>query len=157
MPDDQLPYLLGYPASFCVTADEARGNILRMIEAEIPGWNGGPSVWAARLREQLGRPNRTRKLNRYGAKLNAVEWVWVMRSLLMDCERKLAMAGSDLQEIEAIEGRAAIESIDAVEETPPKNYPMEGSGEPGLSFRDPDPDGPLRGATVLPFPHRVSA
>jgi len=149
--EDPLPYLLGFPASFCVTADEARGNILRMIEAEIPGWAGGPAVWAQRLREQLAKPNRTRKLNRYGAKFSAVEWVWVMRSLLMDCERKLAQSGGQVQSIEAIEG------IEAIEDARGKAFPGDGSGEPGLSFRDPDRDGLPHGTAVLQFPHRVSA
>jgi hypothetical protein len=104
MSEDQLPYLLGYPASFCVTPDEARGNLWRMIEAEIPGWHGGPEVWSRMLRAQLVRPNRTRKLNRYGAHFSAMEWVWLMRTLLMDCERTISNAlprSSDWTQTEA--------------------------------------------------------
>lgn len=88
--DDHLPYLLGYPASFCRTPAEARANLLRMIEAGIPGWNDTPASWAAGLRAQLARPNRTRKLNRYGAAFSATEWVQLMRALLADCERLAA-------------------------------------------------------------------
>jgi hypothetical protein len=90
MPNDLTPYLLGYPSSFCVSPGEARDNLRRMIEAEIPGWHGGPELWAERLGAQLALPNRTRKLNRYGARFTALEWVWLMRGLLRDCE--LAMA-----------------------------------------------------------------
>jgi hypothetical protein len=111
MSDDQLPYLLGYPASFCVTPDEARSNLWRMIEAEIPGWNGGPEVWARLLRMQLAKPNRTRKLNRYGARFSAVEWVWLMRSLLMDCERAISQSLPDSSGWSQSESRRSMEQL----------------------------------------------
>lgn len=90
MHEDRLCYLLGYPASFCLTPEEARRNILRMIEAGIPGWDAGLVAWQDALRQQLARPNRTRKLNRHGARFRAGEWVWLMRSLLHDCASRLA-------------------------------------------------------------------
>ena len=81
-----VPYLLGYPASFCLTVREARDNLWRMIDAEIPGWHGGALLWRERLQFQLAIPGRTRKLNRYGAQFTAAEWVWLMRTLLANCE-----------------------------------------------------------------------
>ena len=86
MSDDPLPYLIAYPASFCESPEEARRNIWRMIEAGIPGWDVGHAAWVRMLERQLGLPNRTRKLNRHGARFSAGEWVWLMRSLLDDCE-----------------------------------------------------------------------
>jgi hypothetical protein len=86
MADEPLPFLMAYPASFCESPEEARLNILRMIEAGIPGWDAGHAAWADMLRRQLKRPNRTRKFNRHGARFSAAEWVWLMTSLLEDCE-----------------------------------------------------------------------
>ncbi|MDE3011799.1 MAG: hypothetical protein KGI67_13015 [Pseudomonadota bacterium] len=143
MSDHHLAYLLGYPASFCVTPDEARSNILRMIEAEIPGWNGGAIAWAQALRERLARPNRTRQLNRYGARFSAVEWVWVMRSLLMDCERLVLLA----RESDGGSGdRACLGDI------------ADRCGTAGGSIeQDPDPDAPPRGTVGQAFVRPISA
>ena len=98
MADEPLPFLMAYPASFCESPEEARLNILRMIEAGIPGWDAGHAAWADMLRRQLKRPNRTRKFNRHGTRFSAAEWVWLMTSLLEDCEaavRHASIAAED--------------------------------------------------------------
>ena len=94
MAEEPLPFLMAYPASFCESPEEARLNILRMIEAGIPGWDAGHAAWAEMLRSQLKRPNRTRKFNRHGARFSAAEWVWLMTSLLADCESAIRHSGA---------------------------------------------------------------